>query len=549
MQEGLITTGLAFIEGFALIISPCILPILPIILSGSLTGSKSRPLGIVTGFIITFALFTLFSRVLIQYTTINMNMLRNISFAILLLLGIIMMSGRLTETLNRLTQGLSNVGNSLPGINRAEGGFWSGVLFGGLVGIIWTPCAGPILAAVIVQVVLQKTTVNGMLVVLAFAMGAGIPMLVIALLGRGIMSQFVFFRHRASFFRKLLGFIIVLTVLYFWIFQQFAISFNQNRGVSLTRVNSLINGIEQAYQAPEITGIAAWINSPPLTWNDLKGKVVLVDFWTYSCINCIRTLPYLKDWYEKYHDKGFEIIGVHSPEFQFEHDANNVREAVKSYGIHYPVALDNDFATWRNFQNEYWPAHYLVNKEGKVVYVHFGEGEYEVTENNIRFLLGMNKTAAENRTDENYSLNLTPETYLGYHREERFKSPSGMKKDALALYDYPAKLSEDEWALSGSWLISAEKIESLSANAAIKLHFRGSKVYMVMGMTKKPVTVKFLLNGKPLTADQGKDVKNSELRVNQNRLYSVVHLTTGDEGILEIIAKDPGLAVYTFTFG
>jgi len=539
MQADVINIGLAFLEGLALILSPCILPILPIILSGSLTGSKWRPLGIITGFMITFVLFTLFSRALIQFTTININTIRNISFGILLLLGIIMMSKTLTERLNRWTQPLMNVGSSLQSVSNSQGGFSSGLLFGGLIGIIWTPCAGPILAAVIVQVALQQTTFMSLWVVGAFAIGAGIPMLFIAWFGRSLMVSMGFLREKSILIRQLLGFIIILTVLYFLFSQSFVLSFNQRGKPALTSVHALINGIEQPYQAPPISGISDWIDSPPLNWSDLKGKVVLVDFWTYSCINCIRTLPYLKDWYAKYHDAGFEIIGVHSPEFQFEHDVNNVKNAVKGYQIHYPVALDNDFTTWRNFQNQYWPAHYLVNKEGKVVYVHFGEGEYDVTENNIRFLLGMGEVKAQIKSNENEWMSITPETYLGYNRAERFANLPLVIKDISAQYIYPDNLAVDAWALNGDWLIAPEKIIAMKSGAAIKLHFRAHDVYMVMGVSKKPVMVKLLLNGKPY----------HELAVNQYQLYSLLHLTHDNEGVLEIIAESKGLEVYTFTFG
>jgi cytochrome c biogenesis protein CcdA/glutathione peroxidase-family protein len=549
MQADLINVGLAFIEGFALIISPCILPVLPIILSGSLTGDKSRPLGIVTGFIVTFALFTLFSRILIQFTAIDLNTVRHFSFGILLLLGIIMMSKTLTDIFNRLTQSLSNVGSSFQSANNPQSGFFGGLLFGGLIGIIWTPCAGPVLAAVIVQVVLQQTTLNSMLVVIAFAIGVGIPMLLIAFLGRRMLTSFGFVRDKSIFIRQILGFIIVLTVLYFLFFQAFTFSLNQQGKPTLTNTPSLINGISQPYQAPEISGISAWINSPPLNWNDLKGKVVLIDFWTYSCINCIRTLPYLKEWYAKYHKEGFEIIGVHSPEFQFEQDVNNVKNAVKVDQIQYPVALDNTFTTWRNFQNQYWPAHYLVNKEGKVVYVHFGEGEYDVTENNIRFLLGMDKVNNENKVEENVALNLTPETYFGYKRAERFANTVGMIKDVSAQYIYPDNLAMDDWALNGNWLITPETIIAKSADAAIKVHFRARKVYMVMGVTKKPVTVKLLLNGKPLAENKGSDVVDNQVIVNHHQLYSLVNLAKGNDGTLEIRVTGPGLEAYTFTFG
>jgi cytochrome c biogenesis protein CcdA/thiol-disulfide isomerase/thioredoxin len=551
MQIDLLNIGLAFLEGFALIISPCILPILPIILSGSLTGNKSRPLGIVAGFIIMFTVVTLFSRALIQLTHVSEDTIRNVSFGILLLLGITMLSTYLTEKFNLFTQRLTRIGSSLQAANNPQSGFWGGLIFGGLVGVIWTPCAGPILAAVIVQVIIQHTNYNSILVVVAFAIGAGTPMFLIAMIGRGIINKFAFIRDRTVLFRQLLGLIIIITVLY--------LMFAPGAGVSLTQSTPqtqiqskpamLVNGIEHPYPAPAIAGIDAWINSSPLTWNDLRGKVVLVDFWTYSCINCIRTLPYLKSWYAKYHDMGFEIIGMHSPEFQFEHDLNNVKNAVKQDGITYPVALDNQFVTWQNFRNEYWPAHYLINRNGDVVYVHFGEGEYDVTENNIRYLLGVSGQVASNRPEEAYMAIQTPETYLGYHRAERFSSPETVSKDVSTAYSYPDKLGSSQWALNGKWMIAAEKITSAAPGAAIKLNFTAGKVYMVMGAPAHAVTVKVFLNGVPITTDSGSDVANGQIEVSQQRLYSVVNLKKGDEGILEVKASGPGLEVYTFTFG
>lgn len=549
MYVDLVNVGLAFIEGFALIISPCILPILPIILSGSLTGSKSRPIGIVAGFIITFTLVTLFSRAIVLSTHISQDLIRNLSYGILLLLGIVMLSRTLTDKFNLLTSRLTSVGSSLSTVNNPQSGFWGGLLFGGLVGIIWTPCAGPILAAVIVQVVIQKTTLTSIVVVSAFAIGAGLPMFLIALIGRGVINRFAVFRNYTSIFRQLLGLIIILTILYLIFFPGGGLSSGQNEKNEQTEVNSLLNGLEHPYPAPQIEGIDTWINSTPLTWNDLKGKVVLIDFWTFSCINCIRTLPYLKDWYAKYHDKGFEIIGIHSPEFQFEHDVNKVKNAVEQFGIHYPVALDNNFVTWQNFKNQYWPAHYLVNQNGEVVYVHFGEGEYDVTENNIRYLLGMNEPVTETKKIEAFSPGQTAETYLGYKRAERFASPDPVIKDTSAVYTYPDVLKINHWALQGEWIISAEKAVSSKANASAKIHFRASKVYMVMGTEKQPVTLTVLLNGKNMSESFGKDVVDGKLQVRENRLYSLVDLNQESDGVLEVIADAPGLQIYTYTFG
>lgn len=549
MEADLISIGLAFIEGIALIVSPCILPILPIILSGSLTGNKLRPLGIITGFIAAFTIFTLGSRTLVNFAHIGQDVLRNISFAILLLLGIVMLSQSLTEKFNLWTARLTSVGSSLKSANNPQGGFLGGILFGVLIGIIWTPCAGPILAAVIVQVVVQTTTLHSIFVVIAFAIGAGIPMLLIALIGRGVLSQFSFIREHSFLLRKILGFIIIASVIYLAFFPEAGLFIaTRPNSNSTTKPTMLKNGLSYPYAAPQIEGIDAWINSSPLTLNELKGKVVLIDFWTYSCINCIRTLPYLKEWYAKYHQSGFEIIGIHSPEFQFEHDLKNVQNAVHQFGIQYPVALDNQFATWKNFKNRYWPAHYLINKNGMVVYEHFGEGEYDVTENNIRFLLGMGEGATVNNPEQDYFARQTPETYLGYERIDRFQSPESITQDLSANYTYPNTLSADHWALNGNWIVLPEKIVANSVGASIKLHFRGKKVYAVLGISKQPVLIKLKLNGKPITINNGTDVVNSQLEIKQNQLYSLINLTQDNEGELEITATEPGLEIYTFTF-
>ena len=310
------------------------------------------------------------------------------AYVILLILGFVMLSSYLTEKFALLTSRLSNVGSQAQAANNVQGGFISGVLFGAMVGIVWTPCVGPILAAVIVQAAIQQTQIGSVGIAIAFALGAGVPMLIIAIAGRYAVSHLGFFRTRTEFFRKLLGIIIIFSV----IFLMFAT--NITSSVANTNDNpvlsgDLLNGLSQPYPAPPIVGIDAWINSPPLQLADLKGKVVLIDFWTYSCINCIRTLPYIKDWYAKYHDKGLVIIGVHTPEFEFEKNLDNVKNAVKAFNILYPVALDSHYATWKSFQNQYWPAHFLIDKAGNIVYEHFGEGDYAITEHNIRYLLGL----------------------------------------------------------------------------------------------------------------------------------------------------------------
>lgn len=312
----------------------------------------------------------------------------------------------------------------------------------------------------------------------------------------------------------------------------------------------LEKGLWSSYPAPPIEGISAWINSPPLQLNTLKGKVVLIDFWTYSCINCIRTLPYLKDWYDKYHNAGLVIIGVHSPEFEFEKNLTNVKNAVAVDGIKYPVALDNQYVTWKNFKNQYWPTHYLINKKGEVVYVHAGEGEYDVTENNIRFLLGLTTPASSSLPEENRFPVVTPETYLGYARAANFSSPQAMQQNKSVVYAFPEELRDNEWALKGGWTVNADRVVSTQPYAGVKLHFNAQHIYIVMGSaTGKPIEVRLLLNGEELVVGKGKDVTNSMMTVDKHKLYDVVALTHVDNGILEMIASSPGLEVYTFTFG
>jgi len=300
----------------------------------------------------------------------------------------------------------------------------------------------------------------------------------------------------------------------------------------------LTDGLKKPYKAPEFTGIKQWLNSEPLTLRSLRGKVVLVDFWTYSCINCVRTLPYITAWDRKYRSQGLVIVGVHTPEFKFEKDIANIQTALTKYQIQYPVAVDSDWATWNAFKNESWPAHYLIDQNGNVVYTHFGEGDYAVTENNIRALLGMESETFAAPGPSPYGGNQTPETYLGSDRAER---KVASLNSALPL---------NHWGLTGDWKIEAERIVSGSPGAALGLRFNAKKVFLVMGSsTGEPVKVALRLNGRALLDEGGKDDHGGVLTVNGHALYELVNQDSVKPGLLEITTRGPGIEMYAFTFG
>ncbi|MFM9890945.1 MAG: thioredoxin family protein [Rickettsiales bacterium] len=313
------------------------------------------------------------------------------------------------------------------------------------------------------------------------------------------------------------------------------------------------DALKQPMPAPEFTGIDTWLNGERLTIAGLKGRVVLVDFWAYSCVNCVRTLPYLKAWDEKYRAQGLTIVGVHAPEFAFEKDAGNVAAALKKWGINYPVALDNALGTWKAFNNQYWPAHYLIDREGRVVYTHFGEGKYDITEQNIRVLLGLGAektTAATPDAAPAFTPGQTPETYLGYARADSYAGLRPVPINTRSDFVWPKAFARDQWGLNGRWTIGAQHLTAEDAGAALQLHFHARKVFAVLGTRDdKPHTLKLLLNGKPFATTAGADAKNGTVTVDRHRLYELLDLGKMGEGTLTLETETPGLEAYTFTFG
>lgn len=544
--------GLAFLEGFGLILSPCILPILPIILSLGIEGPRWRPYGIILGFISSFSALTLLSRHIVSHLGFDTEVIRYISFFLLFTFALILLSETLSEKFSVWTSRFTQVGERLAQNQQTHSGFLSGIVFGVAIGCIWVPCAGPIMAAVIVQTITQQTTLDTALTLISFSIGAALPMLILILMGRQVLTKVSFLKSYTIIIRKILGIIIILSIIYsvgptrIWSHVQLESQVDRKEA---NFGEGLIHGLPTPYPAPQIAGIESWINTPPLSIEQLRGKVVLIDFWTYSCINCVRTLPYLKKWDTTYREKGLVIIGIHSPEFAFERKLNNVKEAVKKFNIQYAVALDNEFKTWLNFQNHYWPAHYLIDKNGKVVYTHFGEGSYDITEYNIRYLLGLQPTSVvETKAPEEKAL--TPETYLGYERSERFAESNSVKPDRVSDYNLNNDISLNQWSIGGKWVVENQRITAAAPLAKINLHFQARKVFLVLGSANgSTVTATITLNGEPIGKNAGADVHQNIVTVKNETLYELVSQDSIKAGVLEVEVRDIGLQAYAFTFG
>jgi len=546
----------ALLEGIGLILSPCILPVLPLVLAGSATGGTARPFGVIAGFIAAFTAFALFARSVILQTGLDATWLRHGSLALLLLFGFILLSDAAGNRFMALTEKLARRGSDAIAKSKHSNGFRGGLFIGALIGLVWTPCAGPIMAAAIVQVVQAETDLHAALITLMFVTGAAAPMLVLALFGRRVMDKIGGIKKHTGLLRRLAGGVIIAMAVLIWTGADVALLTTPpgNAPRFDKAATALLHPLPVPYAAPKITGIDTWFNTEtPVTLADVKGKVVLVDFWTYSCINCVRTLPYVTAWYERYKNDGFVVVGIHTPEFPFERDAHNVQNAVTKHGIAYPVGMDNRWATWKAFQNRYWPAHYLIDREGRVVYTHFGEGHYDVTENNIRYLLGIHDAVpgAAVTPSGKAAAGQTAETYLGTYRAKNFLPAGTLEKGVEKTYAFAAALPLHHWSLAGDWLAEKAGITALSSGAKLRLHFKAGKVFLVMGTADgNPVDVRVMLDGKPVAAGKaGKDVKNGRLTVAEETLYELIAQPEVTPAMLEIEAERAGLQAYAFTFG
>jgi cytochrome c biogenesis protein CcdA/thiol-disulfide isomerase/thioredoxin len=590
----------AILAGAGTALSPCVLPVLPALLSAGGVGGRRRPLGIVIGLSITFTVTIVGLAKVVDGVGLGEDPLRDVAIAVLLVFGVVLLAPGLSA---RLEAPLSRLARFGP---RTRGdGFASGLLVGGALGFVYTPCASPILAAVIsVSAASGKTIV----LALAYAAGSAVVLLGLSLGGRRVFDR-VRRAGRGPLLQRGLAVIMILTAVA--IITNLDVNFDQFVAEKIPDVNltaalecsSTVTGrlhditgrrpkfapangsaacegsqkstlraatadasqstlladassLPDLGPAPEFTETQDWFNTPgerPLTLTGLRGRVVLVDFWTYTCINCIRTLPYLKAWDAAYRKDGLTIVGVEAPEFQFEHNAGNVKNAIEQFGLHYPVVQDNNMGTWNAYGNEYWPADYLIDSSGQVRYTAFGEGDYDKTETAIRALLaeaGHQVGAKSHPTDVVVpSEEATPETYTGTERAQGWISgPFSGRHDYGS--SVPASLALNDFAYSGTWNVGGQPAEAVSPDAGIDLDFEAKDVYLVLSSPgERPLPVQVMLDGRPIpAADAGSDVHDGVVTVRRERLYALVSLRSDQQHRLSLRFA-PGLTAYDFTFG
>jgi cytochrome c biogenesis protein CcdA/thiol-disulfide isomerase/thioredoxin len=578
---GLILVGA--VAGLLAGISPCILPVLPVVLVAGATqpgpsepgpsqpgpsqpaspaaapprrAGLARPLAVIGGLILSFSVLILAGSEIISLLHLPQDSLRDAGIALLALVGL----GYLIPPLGALLERpFARVRTRRP--NGGSGGFVLGLA----LGVLYVPCAGPVLAAITVVGATHKVGLTAVFVTAAFAIGTAVPLLVIAVAGEQLSQRVSALRRRAPRVRQAGGVVLIVmaVAIAFNAFTSLQLDvpsyssalqgsariraeLNDLTGVkrtSLTACSSTAANLVNCGPAPDFKDITAWLNTPggrPLTIAGLRGKVVLIDFWTYSCVNCQRSLPHVEAWYRTYARDGLVVVGVHTPEFAFEHVVSNVRSQAASLGVHYPVAVDDDYGTWNAYDNEYWPAEYLIDARGDVRHVSFGEGEYSVTENLIRQLLqdarpGPRLPPATDVPNLTPTGELSPETYVGYQRLQYLDPLGSVVDNAPARYQFPATLPPGYMGLSGTWNVHAQEATA-GAGAQLELSFLAREVYLVLGGSGT-VTI-------GVAGHQPQTITVSGVP----RLYTLYQGSSAQLGRL-LLHVSPGVQAYDFTFG
>jgi cytochrome c biogenesis protein CcdA/thiol-disulfide isomerase/thioredoxin len=538
----IVLLGIAFLAGVITAVSPCVLPVLPIVLAGGASGGRRRPYAIVAGLVTMFVVSILFATYILHKLGLPEDLLRNVSIGLLFAVAVTLLVPQAGLLVERALAPFSR---------RRAGDLGGGFLLGCALGFAFVPCGGPILAYVTAQSASLDFGFRPVALALAYALGASLVLLAIAIGGQRVAKPL---RARVVQLRAALGVIVAAAALAL-VFHadtklQTALPNWTNFLQKHTENTAFARGklFQQAARtpkqtsqrdlpdygpAPSLASDGRWFNSPPLTMQKLRGKVVLIDFWTYSCINCLRTLPQLEAWDAHYRKDGLVIVGVHTPEFAFEHVTSNVAGAIKRLGVHYPVVQDNDFKVWNAYANQYWPAEYLIDRGGRVRHAHFGEGEYGQTEKLIRKLLGVDRGAMTNVHDQTPTGLMTPESYVGYGRAQRFVGDQ-VRVGTPSTYHFPSTLPLHDLAFGGLWTVLEERAVS-GPGAGLRVHFQASKVYLVLGGHGSG---QVLVNGRA----------QRTVRVDGDRLYTLVDSPHQLDALLEL-RFTPGISAYAFTFG
>jgi cytochrome c biogenesis protein CcdA/thiol-disulfide isomerase/thioredoxin len=567
----------AVLAGAGTALTPCVLPVLPALLSASAAGGRRRPLGVILGLVTTHTLAIVALASVIDGVGLADDFARTAAVVVLALFGVALLWPRLGLLVERALAPLQRLGPTTRG-----SGFWSGIVVGGALGFLYAPCAGPILAAVISLSATQGASADLVVVALAYGAGSAAVLLLIAFGGRAVVERIRRAGHGPSVQRALgvllLGTAVAmaaeLDVRFQTVLANEVPTVFSNPTSALERSDAIsgrladlrgpsrfdeadpASGLPVLGRAPDFTGNDSWLNTRgdrPLSLGELRGRVVLIDFWTYTCINCLRTMPALRAWHERYARDGLVIVGVHTPEFAFERERDNVERAVRDNDLRYPIAQDNEYATWNAWGNQYWPAKYLIDAEGRVRYAHFGEGAYSDTERAIRMLLA---EAGERRLPDASEVQpgtaaaavRTPETYLGTLRADGFAG-SPPEAGRRSYPEPPEGLEPSQFALTGTWDVDGERATA-AADAEIHARPVAREVYLVMASRDaRPRRVRVLLDGRPIpTNAAGPDVSAGAVTVQRQRLYRLVSLPEVGEHDLKL-RMPPGVSAYAFTFG
>ncbi|MBW0007767.1 MAG: cytochrome c biogenesis protein DipZ [Sphingomonas sp.] len=570
---------LAYFGGILTILSPCILPVLPFVFARAGRSFMRSTLPMLGGMAATFAIVATLAAVGGGWAVRANAIGRWAALALLAVFGIALVFPSVSD---RLTRPLVAMGSRLTERESQEESVWSSAVLGVATGLLWAPCAGPILGLIFTGAALQGASFNTTLLLLAYALGAATSLALALLIGGKVFASMKKSLGASERIRQALGVLVLVGVAAIalgldtrvlsklssaqtaGLENSLASKLGITRGMDENRARTDAMGqlvLPSQGNLPSLDGLGPWYNSRPLDLQKLKGKVVLIDFWTYSCINCLRAIPRVKAWWEKYRGDGLVVIGVHAPEFAFEREPANVAQAIKDLGITYPVALDNQYVLWRALKNSYWPAHYFVDAQGRIRYYHHGEGEYDLSERVIRQLLAEAGHAPKDMTLAEASASGaqaaasgqvgSPETYIGYARANRFVSPGGLVRDRASSYA-SAPLQLNDWSLQGQWVDGRQSARSLSAGSQISFRFHARDLHLVLGSsTGKPVRFRVTLDGQAPGQDSGIDTTaDGSGQVTGQRLYQLVRQKGAiRDRTFTITFLDPGVEAFSFTFG